>query len=185
MVAFPACITGHMTRGRGSASGGYVSRKGDGGLPTRGSISRERGVCIQGWGGSAAMGRSLPTGGVGQTPPPLELGKQVVRILLDCVLVTARKLSLGQGYVFTRVCDSVHRVRVPGQVPPPGMYTPGQVPPHRHTPLADTPPGQVHTSPAMHAGIRSTSGRYASYWNAFLLTIIFIPFGSIILFLPL
>ena len=47
----------------------------------------------------------------------------------------------------------------PGQVHPLGRYTsPGQVrPPSRYTPLA------------MHTGIRSTSGRYASYWNAFLL----------------
>ena len=49
----------------------------------------------------------------------------------------------------------------PKQVHPPGRY-----------PLAGTPPRQVHpqagTPPAMHAGIRSTSGRYASHWNAFL-----------------
>ena len=61
-------------------------------------------------------------------------------------IFTARKRSLGQGNIFAPVCHSVHRGRgVPGQVPP----------------------GQVHT-PTMHAGIRSTSGRYASYWNAFL-----------------
>ena len=43
-----------------------------------------------------------------------------------------------------------------------------------HTPRADIPPGQ--TSPcAVHAGIRSTSGRYASYWNAFFFRFIFRP----------
>ena len=52
---------------------------------------------------------------------------------------------------------------LPGKVPtragtPPGRYTPRQVP------LRQVPP-------AMHAGLRSTSGRYASYWNAFLLII--------------
>ena len=53
----------------------------------------------------------------------------------------------------------------PGQVHPPGRYTPQEgTPPARYS-----PPQQVHP-PAMHAGIRSTSGQYASYWNAFLLT---------------
>ena len=58
---------------------------------------------------------------------------------------------------------------------PPGRYTPWQVHPlpGRYTPLdgyitlwADTPPRQVHP---LHARIRSTSGGYAPYWNAFLL----------------
>ena len=45
--------------------------------------------------------------------------------------------------------------------PPPGRYTP--------LPQAGTPPGQVHP-PGSSAcwEIRATSGRYASYWNAFL-----------------
>ena len=47
----------------------------------------------------------------------------------------------------------------PWQVHPPGRYTPQQVP----------PPG-----PATHAGIRSTSGRYASYWNAFLFLLVLV-----------
>ena len=60
--------------------------------------------------------------------------------------------KLGQGYIFTGVCDSVHREGgVPGQVPtlldqipPPGRYTPqpGRYPPGRYTPLGPgTPPG--------------------------------------------
>ena len=49
---------------------------------------------------------------------------------------------------------------------------PGQVTPKVH-PRQVHPPGQVHppagTPPAtVHAGIRSTIGRYASHWNAFL-----------------
>ena len=69
----------------------------------------------------------------------------------------------------------------PGRYTPLGRYTPGQVhSPWAGTPLwVGTPAGQVHPwadthqvhPPAMHAGIRSTSGRYASYWNAFLLTL--------------
>ena len=57
------------------------------------------------------------------------------------ILITAHKRSLGQGNIFAPVCHSVH-----------GGST-----------WADTPPGQVHPPPAMHAGIRLTSGRYASY----------------------
>ena len=37
----------------------------------------------------------------------------------------------------------------------------------RHTPQDQTPPG-LSTPPEAYSGIRSTSGRYASYWNAFL-----------------
>ena len=57
--------------------------------------------------------------------------------------------KLGQGYVFTGVCDSVHRGRVPDQVPPRTRYTPrtrypwDQVPPRDqvHPPTRYTPPG--------------------------------------------
>ena len=53
------------------------------------------------------------------------------------------------------------------------MHTPRQTPPRPpgQTPI---PPGQTPIPPgqtpprAVHAGIRSTSGRYASHWNAFL-----------------
>ena len=87
-----------------------------------------------------------------------------------------------EGCVFTGVCLSTG-----GCLPhcmlgytPPWQTTPGQTHPNGQTPLgrhpidrhplpwADTPsPGQ--TPPyTVHAGIRSTSGRYASHWNAFL-----------------
>ena len=67
------------------------------------------------------------------------------------VYFTARKRSCGKVmFLHLSVSHSVYR-GVPGQV---------------------SPPGQVHP-PAVHAGIRSTSGRYASYWNAFLF---FLPF---------
>ena len=87
--------------------------------------------------------------------------------------------KLGQGYVFTGVCDSVHRgeyltryippgpgttpqdqVHLPDQVPPPG---PGTAPPDQvHPPDQVQPPGTRET--------RSTRERYASYWNAILFT---------------
>ena len=87
--------------------------------------------------------------------------------------------SCGQGYVFTRVCDSVHRVGVSVQTPLAGRTPPGtrQTPPpgpsSRPPPRdqADTPPDQADTppGPGRHPpSIRSMSGRYASYWNAFL-----------------
>ena len=42
---------------------------------------------------------------------------------------------------------------------------------HRGEYLGRYPPGQVHPPATVHAGIRSTSGWYASHWNAFLLNI--------------
>ena len=111
--------------------------------------------------------------------------------------------SCGQGYVFTRVCDSVHRGwwgvegspgRPPGQGEPPWDQadtprdqadtprtgrtardqadTPGtrQTPPTGRTPPG---PGRHPSGPGIpprgeDCSIRSMSGRYASYWNAFL-----------------
>ena len=133
--------------------------------------------------------------------------------------------KLGQGYVFTGVCDSVQgEWGVPDQVHPPGparytplgpaRYTPGTrytsprpgTPPvTRYTPWdqVHTPPDQVHppgpgTPPRTRYSsldqvhppgtrldqvpprrracweIRSTRGRYASYWNAILLKCVFL-----------
>ena len=56
--------------------------------------SHDQGVCIQGKGvciqgkGICIQREGVCIQGVGQTPPPpLELGKRVVRILLECFLV--------------------------------------------------------------------------------------------------
>ena len=57
----------------------------------------------------------------------------------------------------------------PGRYIPLGKYTPGQVHPQAGTSLA-----QVHPLATVHAGIWSTSGRYASHWNAFLYFVEFI-----------
>ena len=84
---------------------------------------------------------------------------------VECkVLFLPPATKLRQGNVFTPVCHSVHRGGVchtpPGQTPPAQCML-------GYTPLPsacwDTPPCTVH------AGIRSTSGRYASHWNAFFL----------------
>ena len=123
--------------------------------------------------------------------------------------------SCGQGYVFTRVCDSVHRGGLwrtppgpgrtpqtkenpprprgtpqtkenppgPGRTPwtkenPPGPRRPppdqGESPGTKENPLPgtrQTPPPRTRENPPPReedCSIRSTSGRYASYWNAFL-----------------
>ena len=50
----------------------------------------------------------------------------------------------------------------------------GRYPLGRYTPPGRYPPTPtVKPPPTMHAGIWSTSGRYASYWNAFLLKLSF------------
>ena len=69
--------------------------------------------------------------------------------------------SCGQGYVFTRVCDCVH-MRVSTSV---HAGIPARTPPPPPPPLGSTHPPPREAD----SGIRSMSGRYASYWNAFLL----------------
>ena len=63
-------------------------------------------------------------------------------------------IKLGQGNIFTGVCDSVHRGGLPQCML--GYHTPG---PGRH------PPPQWSRA---YWEIRSISGWYASYWNAIL-----------------
>ena len=83
----------------------------------------------------------------------------------NCFII--HRLSSGKN-IFTARPPGRYTPRAgtpPGQVHPLGqVHPPGQVPSSRqvHPPRAGTPPR------AVHAGIRSTSGRYASYWNAFL-----------------
>ena len=105
------------------------------------------------------------------------------------LLVTAGKRSLGKVIFLHLSCHSVHRgwSTWPG-TPPLGRYTLGRYPPGQVHPLAGTPPRQVHlpwarytplagtppwqvTPPPRSSScweIWATSGRYASYWNAFL-----------------
>ena len=88
--------------------------------------------------------------------------------------------KLGQGNVFTGVCDSVHRGgglrqgdlplagRPPRQGDPPGRENPppaGRIPSGKETPPPGRPPPAGRPPLPI---IRSMSGRYASYWNAFL-----------------
>ena len=83
---------------------------------------------------------------------------------LNIVLFTGRNEGCGQGYVFTRVCDSVHR----------GRDLPRCMLGYHHTPLGRRhPPGRKHPPKEAPPGIRSMSGSYASYWNAFLFSFSF------------
>ena len=82
-----------------------------------------------------------------------------IRVNCTETIFTARKRSFGQGNVFTPVYDSVHRR---GVCP----IACGDPPP-----LGQTCPLDRHLPPFGHYRIRSTSGRYTSYWNALVLTI--------------
>ena len=87
--------------------------------------------------------------------------ERVVCILLECILVflppptKLGKVMFSQACVilFTGGCASVHAGIPPGSRHPPGT---------RHPPGADTPRCRACWE------IRSSRGRYASYWNAIL-----------------
>ena len=108
----------------------------------------------------------------------------VEEVASNCVLLPPAN-EVCEGYVFTPVCHSVHRGCIPA--------CNGSDTPQEDTPKDDTPPGrnQEDTPPRpedTHPGrnqedpprktdhpwssacweIRATSGRYASYWNAYL-----------------
>ena len=110
------------------------------------------------------------------------------------VCITARKRSLGQGNVFTPVCQSFcsqggvcptpldadppdadpsgYRHLVPWMQTLPGIRSTCG----RYDPPLDAPGYGQHadgTIPPGCPGIRSTFGRYASYWNAFLFSSVF------------
>ena len=83
--------------------------------------------------------------------------------------------KLGQGYVFTCVCDSVHGEGVclsacwDTNPPPPHEQTPQEQTPTlgANIPWEQTPHRSRHPpTGAVHAGRYGQHGRYASYWNA-------------------
>ena len=83
------------------------------------------------------------------------------------LIVTARKRTLGQGNIFTSMCQEfcscggLHHCML-GYHPPPV----------KADPLAWRPPWQGRSPPrSAFWEIRSTSGWYASYWNAVLLNL--------------
>ena len=109
-----------------------------------------------------------------------------LRSIRDFLFLLAA-MKLGQGNIFTSMCEEFcpHGGRVSASVhagihtPTPWEQTPPrqQTPPWEQTPQEQTPPppldladppGPGNTPREADSSIRSTSGRYASYWNAFL-----------------
>ena len=86
-------------------------------------------------------------------------------------------MKFGQGYVFTRVCDSVHRGGLSHCTLGYRTHPPSQrrhPPRTSHTPRDKAPPPRADTPPSSHQHsafweIRPTSVRYASYLDALLL----------------
>ena len=74
-------------------------------------------------------------------------------------IITARKRSLGQGNIFTPVCHSVHRGGMHG-------CSGGGMRGCSEGVCVVAPGGGVYGI-RWDTEIRSMSGRYASYWNAF------------------
>ena len=116
---------------------------------------------------------------------------------LDFMFFYRPQRSCDQGNIFAPVCHSVHggggSTSVHAGIPPPQKQTPPrsrhppkadtllprqQTPleadtPQEQTPRKQTPPGSRHppradTPRESDSGIWSISGRYASFWNAFL-----------------
>ena len=80
-------------------------------------------------------------------------------VIFSC-LNTARKRSLGQGNIFTSVCPGGGEFDFPACIT--GHIQRGSASPHLE-----------------HCRIRSISGRYASYWNAFFFTKCFVQMSHI------
>ena len=106
--------------------------------------------------------------------------KKPTDMIISWDIFTARKRSLGQGNIFRSVCQEFcpqGRVCLSAcwdTIPlPPGAGTP---PPGAGTPLSRHPPDQASPPSRAYWEIQSTSGRYASYWNAILLTMSVDPF---------
>ena len=92
--------------------------------------------------------KGLPHRSPPWTETPMYSKEWAVCILLECILITGRNEVLAKViFLHLSVIHSVHRGGVPDQAPP---------------------RDQVHPPGAATSGIRSTIGRYASYWNAFL-----------------
>ena len=109
-------------------------------------------------------------------------------LITRCISLPAAT-KLGQGNIFTSVCQEfcpqggclphcmlgynpLDQAATPQtrQTPPPrpGTHPPDQADTTPPPDQAATPPDQANTPRKADSRIRSTSGRYASYWNAFL-----------------
>ena len=128
-------------------------------------------------------------------------GEKFIAYLLSSIFFTARKRSLGQGNIFSSASQEFcsrggYLGRYPQAGTPPRQVPPRQVHPlgrsthlGRYTPCSGTPPRQVQPLGRYPPGrypprsstcweIRPTSGRYASYWNAFLFSTMFLGISA-------
>ena len=98
------------------------------------------------------------------------VGKWALRILLEFFLVTVRKRSLRRLCFYTCLsfCSQGGSASVHAGIPPPHLPPPGTRHPPDQTPPEQTPPWD-QTAPPSGSRDGYCCGRYASYWNAFLL----------------
>ena len=90
-------------------------------------------------------------------------------------------MKLGEGYVFTRVCDSVHRGEYLGRYPPGTRYTRrDQVhSPRTRYPRTRYPPGAVHAGRyRQHAGGKHPTGMHSCWFINIQLLLVFPFFGQ-------
>ena len=88
----------------------------------------------------------------------------VIIVVGQLCIFTSLKRSLGQGNVFTHVCHSVHEGRESMYDVTSCLAAWSHVPSRGY--LSLDPPGQRWTETPLSRTIKS--GRYTSYWNAFL-----------------
>ena len=140
------CLTGGGMHGR---EGAFVV----GGVCGRGG-GHGKGVCMAG--GHACVAVETATAADGMHPTGMH-SCFFVRIWLNC--------GSGEGVCLSACWDA--SPPGPGRQPPPGPGRPSRTrdPPRDQ---ADTPPRPETPPREADASIRSMSGRYASYWNAFL-----------------
>ena len=96
------------------------------------------------------------------------------------VMFLQASVILSTGGVCLSACWDA-RPPPPEQTHPPGADTPlNQAPLTRHTPRTRHPPPWASPPPSQEAdaSMWSMSGRYASYWNAFLFAIFFVCFWN-------
>ena len=100
-----------------------------------------------------------------------EVVSKVIFLHLSVILFTGGGASVHAGMPPPRTTYPPDYVPPRDYVPPQTTYPPGL----RTTPRDYVPPGTTYPPglrtpppPAADSSIRSTSGRYASYWNAFL-----------------
>ena len=156
-----------------------ATKLGQGNIFTPVCDSVNRGVCT--WSGPGGLYLVWSWGGTWQTPPgtsPHPLGPDTPRVRPPQTRYPLGPDPPGPDTPWTRHppgSDTPWIRHPPGtrhprdQTPPSTRHPLDQTPPRTRHPRTRHPPGTRHPSRAADSEIRSTSGRYASYWNTFLL----------------